>query len=51
MQEQVLEAARKIDLFLWIDAQKRTYHHVSVNGAPHQADALDLLGLKNEDAA
>jgi hypothetical protein len=44
-QEQVLDAARKIGLFLWIDAQKRTCQHVSVNGAAHQATALDLLGL------
>jgi len=50
MQEQVLSAARKIDLFVWIDAEKGTLQHVSVNGAPHQAAALDLLGLKNDDA-
>lgn len=50
MQEQVLSAAGKIDLFLWIDAEKGTLQHVSVNGAPHQAAALDLLGLTNEDA-
>jgi hypothetical protein len=49
MQEQVLNAARKVDLFLWIDAQKRTLQHVSVKGAPHQRAALDLLGLKNPD--
>jgi len=46
--EQVLDAARKIDLFLWIDAQKGTYQHLSTNGAKHQASALDLLGLSNE---
>jgi ribosomal protein L30 len=51
MQEQVLDAARKVDLFLWIDAENRTCQHVSVNGAPHQADALNLLGLKNEGDA
>jgi ribosomal protein L30 len=51
MQEQVLDAARKTDLFLWIDAEKGTLQHVSVNGAPHQAATLDLLGLKNEEAA
>jgi large subunit ribosomal protein L30 len=48
MQEQVLNAARKIDLFLWIDVPRRTYQHVSVNGAVHQAAALDLLGLTNQ---
>jgi len=50
MQEQVLDAARKIDLFLWIDAEKGTLQHVSVNDAPHQAAALELLGLKAEGA-
>jgi hypothetical protein len=51
MQEQVLDAVRKIYLFLWIDAEKGTLQHVSVNGAPRQAAALDLLGLKNEKVA
>ena len=50
MQEQVLDAARKVDLFLWIDAEKGTLQHVSVNGAPLQAAALELLGLQNDDA-
>jgi ribosomal protein L30 len=50
MQEQVLNAARKVDLFLWIDAEKGTCQHVSVNGASHHEAALELLGLKNEDA-
>jgi hypothetical protein len=49
MQEDTLKAARRIDLFLWIDAQKRTCQHVSVNGAPHQQAALDLLGLENTE--
>jgi large subunit ribosomal protein L30 len=47
-QEKVLEAARKIDLFLWLDAETGRLQHVSVNGAPHQKAALDLLGLKDE---
>jgi hypothetical protein len=47
LQEQVLAAAHKIDLFLWIDAENGTLQHVSVNGAPHQQAALDLLGLPN----
>jgi hypothetical protein len=50
-QERTLEAARKVDLFLWIDAEKGTCQHVSVNGAPHQQEALDLLGLSNENEA
>jgi large subunit ribosomal protein L30 len=48
MQQQVMDAARRIDLFLWIDAQKRTCNHLSTNGAPHQKAALDLFGLQNE---
>jgi hypothetical protein len=51
LQVRVLEAARKIDLFLWIDAEKNTLQHVSVNGATHQQAALDLLGLSNHGAA
>jgi hypothetical protein len=49
MQQQVLDAARRINLFLWIDAQKRTCQHLSTNGASHQAAALDLFGLQNQD--
>jgi hypothetical protein len=48
MQQQVMDAARHIDLFLWIDAQKRTREHLSTNGAPHQKAALDLFGLQND---
>jgi hypothetical protein len=50
MQEQVMHAARAVDLFLWIDAQKRTCQHLSVSGAPHQTWALELFGLPNEPA-
>jgi ribosomal protein L30 len=48
MQQQVLDAASRIDLFLWIDAQKRTLQLLSTNGAKHQNVALDLLSLKNQ---
>jgi large subunit ribosomal protein L30 len=51
MQQQVLDAVRRIDLFLWIDAQKRTCEHLSTNGAPHQKAALDLFGLHNKGKA
>jgi hypothetical protein len=47
-QEKVLEAARKIDLFLWVDAETRGLQHMSVNGALHQKAALDLLALKDD---
>jgi len=49
MQEQVHDAARKVDLFLWIDAEKGTCQRVSVKGAPHQVAELELLDLKNEE--
>jgi large subunit ribosomal protein L30 len=48
MQQQVLDAARHIDLFLWIDAQKGSCEHLSTNGAPRQKATLDLFGLQNE---
>jgi large subunit ribosomal protein L30 len=48
LQEQVIEAARKVDLFLWVDAKGRTFQHLSPNGAQHEQAALDLLGLKTE---
>jgi ribosomal protein L30 len=51
LQVTVLEAARKIDLFLWIDAEKSALQHVSLKGATHQQAALDLLGLTNPVAA
>jgi large subunit ribosomal protein L30 len=50
MQQEVLEAARRIDLFLWIDAKKRTCQHLSPNGAAHQTAALNLLKLSNSAA-
>jgi hypothetical protein len=46
LQEQVIEAGRKVDLFLWVDAKGRTFQHLSPNGAQHQQAALDLLGLR-----
>lgn len=48
MQAQVTEAARHIDLFLWIDAEKGTCQHLSVSGAAHETAALELLGLRKE---
>lgn len=51
LQVTVLEAARRIDLFLWIDAEKSTLQYVSVHGAAHQQAALDLLGLTHQAVA
>jgi large subunit ribosomal protein L30 len=45
MQRQVCAAARKVDLFLWIDATARTCQHLTVADATHRAAALGLFGL------
>lgn len=45
MQRQVVEAAYKIDLFLWINARDRILQHLTPNGAVHQVAALKLFGL------
>ena len=45
MQGQVCQAARKIDLFLWIDATTGTCLHLTAPGAKHRATALGLFGL------
>jgi ribosomal protein L30 len=49
MRRQVMDAAREVDLYLWIDAKTGTLKHLSTNGAAHQQTALDLLGLSNEE--
>ncbi len=46
-QKKVVEAAKAIDLFLWIDANERKLQHLSPHRAVHLQAALDLLGLKN----
>jgi hypothetical protein len=45
MQRQVCAAARKVDLFLWIDATASTCQHLTVANATHRATALGLFGL------
>ena len=45
MQNQVCDAARKIDLFLWIDATTGTCQHLTAAGAKHRVTALGLFGL------
>ena len=45
-QENLWEAARRIDLFLWIDAHKRTCQYICPVGAAHLKDACDLVGIK-----
>jgi hypothetical protein len=45
-QKQVWESARRVDLFLWIDAQNRTCQHVYPDDAIHRAAACALLGIE-----
>lgn len=45
MQKQVMDASRKIDLFLWIDATTGTLQHTSAADAKHRNAALELFGL------
>ncbi len=45
MQHQVMAAARKIDLFLWIDANARTCQHLTSGDAKHRTAALRLMRL------
>jgi hypothetical protein len=51
MRQQVIEAAKKIDLFLWTDANGRTLQHLSSDGALHWQAGLDILGLKSKTPA
>jgi hypothetical protein len=45
-QKRVWVAARRVDLFLWVDAQKRTCQHVYPDDAVHRAAACRLLGIE-----
>jgi hypothetical protein len=49
-QAKVWDAARRIDLFLWIDPQKRSWQHVYPDDAVHRAMACDLLGIEISEA-
>jgi hypothetical protein len=44
-QMQVWEAARRVDLFLWVDAQKRSWQPLYANDAIHRATVCELLGV------
>jgi hypothetical protein len=46
MQGQVCNAARKVDLFLWIDAETGECKHLTAADAKHRAEALELFGLQ-----
>jgi hypothetical protein len=46
-QQHVWEAARRVDLFLWVDAKARSWQHAYVSDAPHRAEACALLGIQD----
>jgi hypothetical protein len=45
-QKELWEAARRIDLFFWIDAGKRTCRHLYPVGATRLKEACDLLSIE-----
>ena len=45
VQKDVWEAARSIDLYVWIDPKKRTWQAFKPAGAERLAEACDLLGI------
>jgi hypothetical protein len=45
VQEDVWEAARSIDLYVWVDPQKRTWQSFRPTGAQRLAEACNLLGI------
>lgn len=45
-QKRVWQAARRVDLFLWVDAQKRTCQHVCPDDAVHRVAVCRLLGIE-----
>jgi hypothetical protein len=48
VQEGVWEAARSIDLYVWLDPQKRAWQAFHPAGAKRLAEACDLLGISPE---
>jgi len=48
VQKDVWEAARNIDLYVWVDPRKRTWQAFRPTGAPRLAEACDLLGIAPE---
>jgi ribosomal protein L30 len=44
-QKAVWEAARSIDLYIWVDPRKRSWQAFQPNGAQRLAGARDLLGI------
>ena len=47
-QKEVWEAARRIDLFLWVDPQKRSWQPLYANDAVHRKTVCSLFGIQGE---
>jgi hypothetical protein len=47
-QEKLWEAARPVDLFVWIDTHRCTCQYMRPVGAARLADACELLGVTND---
>jgi len=47
-QKEVWDAARRIDLFLWIDPQKRSWQPLYANDAVHRTSVCSLFGIQDE---
>ena len=48
VQKGVWEAARSIDLYVWVDPQERAWQAFRPNGAQRLSEACDLLGISPE---
>ncbi len=47
-QKEVWEAARRVDLFLWVDPRERSWQPLYANDAVHSATVCSLLGIQEE---
>src|SRR5260370_30439290 len=47
-QKRVWKAARRVDLFLWVDAHEHSWQHAYVDDAVHRATGCALLGIRDD---
>jgi Ribosomal protein L7/L12 dimerisation domain len=47
-QKEVWAAARRVDLFLWVDPRERSWQPLYANDAVHRATVCSLLGIQEE---
>jgi len=46
--KEVWKAARRVDLFLWVDPQERSWQPLWANDATHRATVCSLFGIQEE---